>query len=165
VPAAEIGGMFDTVTLCLSKGLGCPLGAVVAGSAELMHRARFGKHRFGGAMRQAGIVAAAGLYALDHNVERLADDHARARRLAEGWHAAGLPVDLERVQSNFVQVDVGALGLRTDEALPRLREAGVALSPTRPGVLRAVTHLDVDDDDVEVALTAVPAALGAVVHA
>jgi threonine aldolase len=165
VPAAEIGGLFDTVTLCLSKGLGCPLGAVIAGSAELMLRARLGKHRFGGAMRQAGIVAAAGLYALDHNVERLADDHARARRLAEAWHAAGLPVDLERVQSNFVQVDVGALGLRVDEAVARLREAGVALSPTRPGVLRAVTHLDVDDDDVEVALTAVPGALGAVVHA
>jgi threonine aldolase len=165
VPAAEIGGLFDTVTLCLSKGLGCPLGAVIAGSADLMHRARLGKHRFGGAMRQAGIVAAAGLYALDHNVERLADDHARARRLAEAWHAAGLPVDLERVQSNFVQIDVGALGLRVDEAVARLREAGVALSPTRPGVLRAVTHLDVDDDDVEVALTAVPGALGAVVHA
>jgi threonine aldolase len=165
VPAAEIAGLFDTVTLCLSKGLGCPLGAVVAGPAESMHRARIEKHRFGGAMRQAGIVAAAGLYALDHNVERLADDHARARRLAEGWHDAGLPVDLERVQSNFVQVDVGALGLRVDEALARLRAGGVALSPTGPGVLRAVTHLDVDDDDVETALAAVPAALGAVVHA
>jgi threonine aldolase len=165
VPAAELTRPFDTVTLCLSKGLGCPLGAVIAGSAELMHRARLGKHRFGGAMRQAGIVAAAGLYALDHNVERLVDDHARARRLGEAWHAAGLPVDLERVQTNFVQIDVGALGLRVEEALARLREGGVALSPTRPGVLRAVTHLDVDDDDVETALVAVPAALGAVVHA
>jgi threonine aldolase len=162
VPAAEIAGMFDTVVICLSKGLGCPLGAIIAGAPELMHRARMGKHRFGGAMRQAGIVAAAGVYALEHNVERLADDHARARRLAEGWHDAGLPVDLERVQTNFVQLDVGSLGLRTDAAVARLREAGVALSRTmRPGVLRAVTHLDVDDDDIDAALTAVPDALGA----
>src|SRR5262249_12485199 len=74
VPAAAIAGLADTVTLCFSKGLGCPLGAVIAGSAGLMARARVEKHRFGGAMRQAGIVAAAGLYALDRNVERLADD-------------------------------------------------------------------------------------------
>ena len=110
VAPAEIAGMFDTVNVCLSKGLGCPLGALIAGSAELMQRARREKHRFGGAMRQAGIVAAAGLYALDHNVERLADDHARARRLGEGWAAAGLPVDLEQVETNFVQLDVGVLG-------------------------------------------------------
>ena len=93
VPAAEIGRRFDAVTLCLSKGLGCPLGAVIAGSTDLMVAARRGKHLFGGAMRQAGIVAAAGVYALQHNVERIADDHARARRLAEGWAAAGVPVD------------------------------------------------------------------------
>ena len=91
VAAAEIARRFDTVTLCLSKGLGCPLGALLAGSGELMAKARRGKHLFGGAMRQAGIVAAAGVYALDHNVERLADDHARARRLAEACHAAGRP--------------------------------------------------------------------------
>jgi threonine aldolase len=165
VPAAEIGGQFDTVTLCLSKGLGCPLGALIAGSRELMHRARVEKHRFGGAMRQAGIVAAAGLYALDHNVERLAEDHARARRLAEGWAAAGLPVDVELVQSNFVQLDVRALGLGEQEAIELVRGHGVRLSQTRPGVLRAVTHLDVTDDDVDVALDAVPRALGAYVHA
>jgi threonine aldolase len=161
VGAAEIAGLFDTATLCLSKGLGCPLGALIAGSHELMHRARIEKHRFGGAMRQAGIVAAAGLYALDHNVERLADDHARASRLASGWAEAGLPVDLELVQTNFVQVDVGQLGLTVAEALARIREHGVLLSHTRPGVLRAVTSLEIDDDDVEAALAAVPRALGA----
>src|SRR6476620_10786975 len=94
VPASEIGGLFDTVTLCLSKGLGCPLGALIAGSHELMHRARRGKHYFGGAMRQAGIVAAAALYALDHHVDRIADDHARARRFGEGLADAGVRVDL-----------------------------------------------------------------------
>jgi threonine aldolase len=160
VPAAEIAAPFDTVTLCLSKGLGCPLGALIAGSRELMHRARVEKHRFGGAMRQAGIVAAAGLFALDHNVERLADDHARARRLAEGWAEAGLPVDLERVETNFVQIELGELALSEEDALDRLRDEGVLLSRTKPGVLRAVTSLETDDDDVEHALAAVPRALG-----
>ena len=166
VPAARIGGLFDTVTLCLSKGLGCPLGALVAGSAEAIERAWREKHLFGGAMRQAGIVAAAGIYALDHHVERLADDHARARRLAEGWRAAGLPVDLDQVQTNFVQVDVGAIGLGRDEALASLREAGVGLSSTiHPTVLRAVTHLDVGDDDIDRAIELAPRALGAGVPA
>jgi threonine aldolase len=161
VPAARIGGLFDTVTLCLSKGLGCPLGAVLAGSAETIERAWREKHLFGGAMRQAGIVAAAGVYALEHHVERLADDHARARRLAEGWHAVGLPVELDRVQTNFVQLDVGAAGLGRDDALAALREAGVGLSSTiHPTVVRAVTHLDLDDDDIERAIELAPRALG-----
>jgi threonine aldolase len=164
-PASEIAKHFDTVTLCLSKGLGCPLGALIAGSRDLMYRARVEKHRFGGAMRQAGIVAAAGVYALDHNVDRLADDHARARRLGEAWADAGLAIDLELVQTNFVQIDVAAMGLTVDEALARAQAEGVRLSPTKPGVLRAVTHLDVTDDDVEVALSAVPRALGTAVHA
>jgi threonine aldolase len=112
-------------------------------------------------MRQAGIVAAAGVYALDHHVERLADDHARARSLVEAWAAAGVPVDLEQVQTNFVQIDVAALGLGRDEALARLRDAGVGLSSTiHPTVVRAVTHLDVTDEDVERACELVPRALG-----
>jgi threonine aldolase len=161
-PAAEIGRLFDTVTLCFSKGLGCPLGAILAGSHDLMGRARIEKHRFGGAMRQAGIVAAAGLYALEHNVERLAEDHARARRLAESWAATGVPVDLDRVQTNFVQIDVGALELSSPQALSVLADAGVLLSGTvRPGVIRALTHLDVDDADIERAIEIVPAVLGA----
>src|SRR5205814_7789359 len=124
----EIAGRFDTVTLCLSKGLGCPLGAVIAGSRELMARARVEKHRFGGAMRQAGIVAAAGLYALEHNVERLADDHARARRLAEGWEAHGLPVDLDLVETNFVQGDWSAFGLSAAGAIAGSAAAGGGLA-------------------------------------
>jgi threonine aldolase len=161
VPAAEIAGQFDTVTLCLSKGLGCPLGALVAGSGELMAKARRFKHQFGGAMRQAGIVAAAGVYALDHHVDRLADDHARARRLAEALHGAGVPVDLEQVETNFVQVNVGAVGLDTADALERLAREGVGLSATPlPGVLRALTHLDVSDEDIETASEAIPRGLG-----
>ena len=166
IAPSELAGQFDTATLCLSKGLGCPLGALIVGSSELMHRARREKHRFGGAMRQAGIPAAAGLYALEYNVERLADDHARALRLAEGWAAAGLPVDLALVETNFVQVDVGSLGLGEWDAVALLRAAGVLLSRTmKPGVLRAVTHLDIDDEDVARALQLVPQALGTGVRA
>jgi threonine aldolase len=164
VAPAEIAARFDTVTLCLSKGLGCPLGALLAGSRDLLERAWREKHLFGGAMRQAGIVAAAGVYALDHHVERLADDHARARRLAEALHAAGLPVDLEQVETNFVQVDLAPLGLGRDDALGRLREAGVGLSATiHPTVLRAVTHLGLSDDDVDHAAELIPRALGSAV--
>ena len=166
VPAAVIAGQFDTVTLCLSKGLGCPLGALVAGPNELMRKARRFKHQFGGAMRQAGIVAAAGVYALDHNVARIADDHVRARRLAEGLHAVGVPVDLGQVETNFVQVNVGALGLDTSDALARLSEEGIGLSATpHPGILRAVTHLDIGDADVEQAIEGVPRALGVLASA
>jgi threonine aldolase len=160
IAAAEYGREFDTVSLCLSKGLGCPLGALVAGSRERMAKARRLKHLFGGAMRQAGIVAAAGLYALDHHVERLADDHANARRLAEGLAEAGMPVDLEQVETNFVLVDAGALGLGADDAVARLRADGVLLSfAARKDVLRAVTHLDVSADDVERAIERIPRAL------
>jgi len=158
---SAIAGLADTVTICFSKGLGCPLGAIVSGSTERMLRARRYKHQFGGAMRQAGIVAAACVYALDHHVERLAEDHARARRLAEGLDEAGVPVDLGQVETNFVQIDVGALGLEVANALERLRGEGVGLSGTaHPGRLRAVTHLDVTDEDIDRAIEAIPLALG-----
>lgn len=160
VAPSKIAGRFDTATLCLSKGLGCPLGALLTGSRDLMDRAWREKHLFGGAMRQAGIVAAAGLYALDQHVERLAEDHARARRLAEALHGAGLPVDLEQVETNFVQIDLAPLGLDVPEALSRLQAVGVGLSPTpHPRMLRAVTHLDVTDEDIALAANRIPAAL------
>src|SRR5881396_309869 len=159
VSPGRIGGGFDTVTLCFSKGLGCPLGALIAGSHELMTAARRGKHFFGGAMRQAGIVAAAALYALDHHVDRIADDHARARRLGEGLAQAGVTVDLERVETNFVQIDVGP---DRADGIERLKQHGVLVSTTvHPTVVRAVTHLDVTDDDIDAAIEAIPAALGA----
>jgi threonine aldolase len=163
VEPARIGHGFDTVTLCFSKGLGCPLGAVIAGSAELMARARRGKHFFGGAMRQAGIVAAAALYALDHHVDRIAEDHARARRLGEGLAAAGVGVDLDQVETNFVQIDVGP---DRPAAIERIKEQGVLVSTTvHPTIVRAVTHLDISDEDVEHAIDAIPVALGALTRA
>jgi threonine aldolase len=163
VDCARLGRGFDTVTLCFSKGLGCPLGAIIAGSAELMVEARRGKHFFGGAMRQAGIVGAAALYAFDHHVDRIADDHARARRLGEGLARSGVSVDLDQVETNFVQIDVGP---DRPAAIDRIKEHGVLVSTTvHPTVVRAVTHLDVSDEDIDVALEAIPAALGALSRA
>jgi threonine aldolase len=162
VPAADFARHFDTVSICLSKGLGAPLGALIAGSSELMAEARWNKHLFGGAMRQAGIVAAAGVYALRHNVDRLADDHARARRLAEGLMERGVAVR-GPVETNFVQIDVGP---DRAGALAGLREQGVMLSTTiHPTVVRAVTHLDVTDADIDAAIDGIPRALGTAVHA
>jgi threonine aldolase len=124
-----------------------------------MAQARRGKHYFGGAMRQAGIVAAAALYALDHHVGRIADDHARARRLAEGLAGAGVGVDLEQVETNFVQIEVGP---DRGGAIERMRKRGVLVSTTvYPTVVRAVAHLDITDDDIDAAIEAIPAALGA----
>jgi threonine aldolase len=154
---AEIGREFDTVTICFSKGLGCPLGALIAGPAGLMQQARRGKHLFGGAMRQAGIVAAAALYALDHHVDRIADDHVRALRLAHGLVEAGARVDLEQVETNFVQIDVGP---DRAAAIDALKREGVLVSTTvHPTVVRAVTHIDIDDDDITAAIDAIPRAL------
>ena len=162
VPAAQLCAPFDLVTLCLTKGLGCPMGALLAGSAPLIAEARRLKHLFGGATRQAGIVAAAGIYAFDHNIDRLADDHRRARRLAEALVAAGVPVDLERVETNFVQIDMAAFGLTGAEGTQRLAAAGVGVSGTIfPTVVRALTHLDVSDEDIEQAARLIPQALGA----
>jgi threonine aldolase len=131
----------DTVTICFSKGLGCPLGAVLAGTTETIERAWESKFLFGGALRQSGTAAAAMLYALDHNVERLADDHARARRLAEG-----IGIDPATVETNFVPIP-GAGDLRE-----RLAERGVCVGGLRPGWLRAVTHLDIGDEEIEQAI-------------
>ena len=144
---SEWAHLADSVTICFSKGLGCPTGAILAGSAALVERAWEGKYLLGGALRQSGILAAAALYALDHHVERLADDHARARRLAEG-----IGIDASEVETNFVSIP-DPYG----EGIKRAAEAGVALGELRPGWLRAVTHLDVTDDDVDAAIDALGA--------
>jgi threonine aldolase len=141
IEPAAWGELADTVTICFSKGLGCPFGAVLAGPTQTIERAWEGKFLLGGALRQSGIAAAAMLYALDHHVERLADDHARARRLAEG-----IGIDPATVDTNFVPIP-DEPGLRE-----RLHERGVRVGGLRPGWLRAVTHLDVGDEEIEQAI-------------
>ena len=143
-PPSDWARLADSVTICFSKGLGCPTGAILAGSAALIERAWESKYLLGGALRQSGILAAAALYALDHHVDRLADDHARARRLAEG-----IGIDAAEVETNFI-----SLPDPNGDGIARAAEAGVALGELRPGWLRAVTHLDVTDDDVDAAIDA-----------
>jgi threonine aldolase len=157
--AAEYGRLADSVTVCFSKGLGCPLGAILASSRERIEEAWRGKFLFGGALRQAGVVAAAMLYALDHHVERLAEDHERAARLARGLAERGLPVDPSAVETNFIGLDVASLGISVRDAQELIARAGVLVGGLRPGVVRIATYLGVGDDDVETAVDAIPRAL------
>src|SRR2546428_2241399 len=148
VAAAAFAAPFDTVMICLSKGLGAPAGALLAGSPAAIGRARTLKQLFGGSKPQSGILAAAGLYALDHHIERLAEDHAHARRLAEGL--AAIPaLDVEPVETNIVCVGVQRTGFTAAELIPRLRAAGVDVSANAPSRLRLVTHLDLSADDID----------------
>jgi threonine aldolase len=154
VDAAEIAGEVDTVMFCLSKGLGAPIGSVVCGPADMAREARRLKILYGGAWRQAGVVAAAGLVALEEGPTRLHEDHERARRLAEGV-AELLPgsIDLEQVETNMVFVDTEAVGLPLFDTLERLGTLGVGATHSG-GKARMVTHLDVDDAGIGVALDA-----------
>jgi threonine aldolase len=158
VDAAAWASGFDSAWLDFTKGLGAPVGACLAGSAELVAEAWRWKQMLGGAMRQSGIVAAAGLYALDHHVERLGDDHTRARRLAEGLAALpGVEIDAATVETNIV-----IFGVPDAPAFcAALERAGVGMLPVGPDRVRAVTHLDVDDAGIERALEAAEGALRA----
>jgi threonine aldolase len=150
---------FDTVSICFSKGLGAPVGSAVAGSKELIRRLHRARKMMGGAMRQAGIIAAGALYAIEHNIERLAEDHANARKLAMAIAAMpGLSIDLASVETNILYFDVDpALG--TAKAFcDRLRERGVWMLSTAPQRIRAVTHLDISAADIERAITIMRAA-------
>jgi len=145
---AELCASVDSVSFCLSKGLGCPVGSVVCGSREFIQRTRRYREVLGGGMRQAGIVAAAGLYALDHNVERLQEDHDNARVLAEELSdLPALEIDLEKVQTNMVFIEL--TGMNAFELAARLKESGVLMNPLGKNLLRAVTHRDVTRQQVE----------------
>ncbi|MCP1373502.1 low-specificity L-threonine aldolase [Dyella lutea] len=151
VPAREITQHFDSVSVCLSKGLGAPVGSVLVGSASLIEKARRWRKVAGGGWRQAGLLAAACTYALNHHIDRLADDHARAARLAEGL--AAIPnVKLLGQHTNMVYVDVPVEQLRDLDVHLRARDIriGIGYTPT----LRLVTHLDVDDEGVARTVTA-----------
>jgi threonine aldolase len=154
-PAADFARPVDSVTFCLSKGLGAPVGSVICGSAEFIGRARRVRKMLGGGMRQAGIIAAAGLVALDRMVDRLAEDHANARRLAEGLAALpGLQVDLSSVQTNIVILRVDRGAAATDELVKGCAARKVKVHAMAPAAIRCVTHKDVDADDIARALEA-----------
>ena len=142
----DYGREFDTVSVCLSKGLGAPVGSVLVGSAAMMAESRIWRKRFGGGMRQAGILAAGGLWALDHHVERLADDHTRARRAAVALaEAAPGVIDLATVETNILVVDVAAAGWVSGDFVAAALERGVRSYAVSPRGVRLVWHLDVDD--------------------
>ena len=141
---AALAQPFDLVSVALSKGLGCPVGSVLAGSAALIAQAVTARRRFGGAMRQSGILAAAGLYALDHNVERLADDHANARLLAERiTRLSRVRLDLASVQSNIVIWEMTPDAPDAPTIVAKAKAAGVLVSALGGRAIRAVTHMDV----------------------
>ncbi len=156
IPAAEYAALFDTVSICLSKGLGAPVGSVLVADAATIALARRARKIYGGGMRQAGIIAAAGLYALQHNIARLADDQRRARALAARLAALpGLAIDLATVQTNMIFAGTRGSGMPAADLVARLGEAGVLCLDEGPWTVRFVTHLDLDDGDIEQTAAAV----------
>lgn len=153
VPLHEYGALFNTLSVCLSKGLGAPVGSLAIGSAALISEGRVLRRRLGGGMRQAGVLAAAGRYALANNLQRLADDHARARRLAESLtDAAPHVVDPTLVETNIVPLDLSKTAFDGQTLAAQAHEQGVLVSVVGPRRVRLLTHLDVDDAGVERAI-------------
>lgn len=149
IAASDWAGHFDTVSVCFSKGLGAPVGSALAGSRELIQQARRHRKLFGGGMRQAGVIAAGALYALEHHIDRLAEDHATAKRLAETIRRIdGFELRPEVVDTNIVFFYVEPRLGTSKEICAQLKELGLLMLPLGPTLIRAVTHLDVSMDDV-----------------
>ena len=157
---AELAAPFDVVGVALSKGLGCPIGSLVAGPASLMPRAIAARRRYGGALRQSGILAAAGLYALDHHVDRLADDHANARAIAAAVAQTPALITLADVQTNIVIFHLPAGLPDAATVVARAHAAGVYVQAFGPRTVRATTHLDVSAADCAEAGRVLAAAIG-----
>jgi threonine aldolase len=153
VAVDEMAAVADTVTFCVSKGLGAPVGSVLCGAAETIDRARRWRKAVGGGWREAGVLAAAGLWALDHMVDRLADDHANARTLAEGLaELPGIAIDLSRVQTNIVRFDLTSM--TAPDFVAACRQRGVLGGATGRRSVRFVTHFGIEPDDVQRTLAA-----------
>ncbi len=162
ISAAEFASGFDSVWIDFSKGLGAPGGAILAGTRAFIDEANRWKFRIGGAMRQSGIIAAGCLYALDNNVQRLAEDHANAKRLADGIAGIdGLRIDAGGVETNLVYFDVIAPELNAETLCAQLLARGVRMGPMGTQTVRAVTHLDVDQRSIDTALDALRGILAA----
>jgi threonine aldolase len=158
IPVHEIAAPADTVMFCLSKGLGAPVGSILAGHVELIAKGRLYRKRLGGGMRQAGVLAAAGLVALEETPSKLNADHANARFLAERLaEIPGVAVDPAKVMSNIVVFDVSGTGVAPAEVSARLRQRGVAMNAINDRCVRAVTHYDVTRDECVQAADAVAA--------
>jgi threonine aldolase len=144
---------FDTISICLSKGLGAPVGSVLAGDLETISKSRWWRKTFGGGMRQSGILAAAGIYALENNIERLSEDHVRASKLAEAISKMrAFSVELEAVQSNMVYVQCNEDGAK--DVASRLAGRGIDVSEESDSIVRAVAHLHITDEDIDRAIEA-----------
>ena len=155
ISVAELTAPVDSITFCLSKGLGAPVGSVLCGSVEFIKRARKWRKVLGGGMRQAGILAAAGLYALAHNIDRLAEDHQNARLLAQGLaRLPGIEVDLDRVESNIVNFSIAGTGMTAPEFCSALAGDGIRVDGGETNI-RAVTSLEVTQAEIEHAIKAV----------
>ena len=145
----------DSVSVCLSKGLGAPVGSLVAGSRTFIERVHRFRKMFGGGMRQVGIIAAAGIYALDHHIERLKEDHQKAKHLALGLHEIqGVSIDPEYVETNIVIFDIAEMGMTATQVRDEMKKKGVLIHPFGRTQIRLVTHLDVSKEDIETALKA-----------
>jgi threonine aldolase len=156
VPLEQWSRHFDTVNVCFSKGLGAPVGSALAGERDVIREARRHRKLFGGGMRQAGLLAAAALYALDHHIERLAEDHANAQKLAAGLRRIpGIRLDPETIDTNLVFFHLQPGPLTAKELVARLPACGVLMGHSGPFSVRAVTHLDVTAADVQQAIEAV----------
>ncbi len=160
ISPAQWSQHFDTVSACFSKGLGAPVGSALAGPRDLIREALRHRKLFGGGMRQAGVLAAAALYALDHHIDRLAEDHANARRLADGLRQIpGVRLEPEAIDTNLVFFHLDPGPLAAAELVDCLRSRGILMGVTGPRSIRAVTHLDVTSADVQQAIDAVATAL------
>ena len=145
----------DSVSVCLSKGLGAPVGSLVAGTKPFVERVHRFRKMFGGGMRQVGILAAAGIYALDHHIERLKEDHGNAKRLALGLsEIQGVSIEPEHVETNIVIFDIAERGMTAAQVRDEMKKKGVLIHPFGKTLIRLVTHLDVSKDNIEVALKA-----------
>ena len=150
---AELAQPFDSVNVCLSKGLGAPVGSLIAGPKDLIDEAHRYRKRFGGGMRQVGVIAAAGLYAIEHNRNRLIDDHRRAKKLAEAIDdLEAFSIDMESLATNIIIIDALPGGLSGPDVITRLRNEGVWGTSFGGTKFRLVTHLDLDDEDIERAI-------------